>query len=96
MQFGSGSPLLGGTQSIEQQLLARQTGQVGATSQQTPASAGYDPNAQAPAPLQGQAPGMQPDPNAGQPQTPQASMPTNEPELIIKALASRLKLLPVA
>lgn len=89
MQFGSGSPLLGGASALQQ--VMQQQG----PAQQSPASAGFDPSSVQQMQSSTGAPPMP----AGQlmpggtPQGPQAGLPdgSNEAHVILDALNTRLK-----
>lgn len=84
MSFGSASPMLGqgASDALQQAMQRRQTGQAGVTAQQTPASAGFNPQTQIPQPPTGGVPGMS---SGGAPsmnpigQSPQLSQPPQNP-----------------
>lgn len=98
--LGTGSTLLGGgTQALQEAMARRQTGQAGATAQQTPASPGFQqmpqsPTSQAPQPQMGGQPMSQdPTQQAQQPATPQTPYDPAELKIITSALINRQKLL---
>ena len=85
MRFGTGSPLLGGTDALQEAIARRQTGEAGAISQ----VGGAAPTAQ-PMPMAPEMGGMPP-------MAPEAPAPMGLPqgptdsEIILKALSARLQ-----
>lgn len=98
MDFGSGSTLLGGTEALKAAFMSRGVDPTSILAQQSPASAGFNPNAVPALPVQGQPLPNAPAPTGGlQPATMGAmgtvssAPPMSEAELIIKALSERLR-----
>lgn len=94
MQFGSGSPLLGGTSALNEAIARRATGEAGAMS----AVGGAAPTAQ-PMPIAPQGSSMPPTGDMSMPSTmgaaPMPGQPlpqgTSDSEIILQALSNRLK-----
>lgn len=87
MQFGTGSPLLGGKSPLEQVMAQSGQGQ-SAMNQVTPNAATFNPNTQPAQPV----PTPQPSPMGAAPQPQQMqTMGNSESQIIIKALTEHLK-----